>query len=1302
MPENSPKEPTNSNGIHLGDVGGNVNFSALGDIVGGNKITHFSTTIQISVEAVTQRPLNATSPYRGLERFEDRDKDIFFGRDQLIQSLLAQLGSSNVLLVLGASGSGKSSVVRAGLLPQLSQLFGVRFRYFTFVPDVNPFESLRGALLGAGFSQTQTRGLPDAGPATPARLIRTLRREGEQWLFFVDQFEEIFTVCDETARKTFVAALLAIAQDADSPAKLVLAMRADFLDRFSPFPEFAKSLEKDISLVTDMHDDELRQAVEQPAARHGVVFEQGLVEEIIKDVQGQAGSLPLLQYTLDLLWQEEARTNGLAGRHLKTRAYRELGGVRGALQKRANEIYATFGAGTDAKSASPRQEIVRQIFLRLVDLAGEGSNEAVWRPVRRRAPMAMFATAPEQEILRALINQKLLVSNRQGEDATVEVAHEAIFTSWERLRNWIEAGKQVIFAKNRLSDDAHRWHDRRQEGDAGADEELLAGSRLNQALDMHARSDFKTVIGGLGEIETQFLDASAALRDRRADEERARHQRELAQAQALAAEQKKRADDQAKAAVRQRRLTRVMIVLALISGVVAVLAFIAQKHATTANEDAREKLFQSLSERARAARYSGRVGQRFEALQALTEAEQIHSDEKLRDEATVAIALPDFRPDPRPGPKWHLDKDEVVDESYQFAAKADARGIITVRRIPDDGEVTRIESGREIIAEAGLLFSKDGRFLAHFASSKTDPTPKWTVWRWADQHSVRREPLEGGWGIAFSPDNHHVAIGQDKTVRRFRLDTGDEVNRWDARAGIHALAFLPDSRTLAVGYDNAPLTSIYDATNGNKQADLETNAGQFQVLAWHPDGIRLAIASSDPRIHIWNVNWNVDTGQKVTGQEVATLEGHVQNVTTLSFHPDGELLASTGWEGVCRVWNPSSGRQLMTSSRFSPLLFSKDGQWIGSKDGRLLETASLPEYRTIVSSRGAGQGEYYDGAMSPDGRLFAFGMKDGVRIWDPATWRELIFRPVGLTESVIFQRDGRELITCGEQGLLRWPINSSPDSPNEIHLGPPKAIAFPHAPFTPKRASLSQDGTTLAVVSEDLFGNNGGIFIVNLLNGAVTSPFLPHLNAGYVALSPDGKWVASSGWHSNLVCVWKAPITTSKGWTSEPQISVPEEQANVSFTPDSRRLIICRAPEFTFVEVGSRAPATRIPSESGNALRYIAFSPDGKLMALSLDPTIVQVRETASGKIIAKIEDPYGEWVTWFGFSADGTHLLTSSNYAKEIHDWDLRGIRVRLQFMGMDRDWIEFPRSTEPRPLPGNLIRKIEFISDEIPKGGQ
>ncbi len=529
-----PTEPPSSGGFQIGDVDGNLNVTVGRDWVGRDKIVNITktTTIQISVEAVTQKPLVTASPYRGLDRFEDRDKDLFFGRDQLIQSLLAQINGSNIILVLGASGSGKSSVVRAGVLPRLSGELGTKFRSFTVVPDVNPFESLRSALQGGGFSQAQTRELLDAQPDAPIRLMRGLQRERDQWLIFVDQFEEIFTVSDERLRTSFIFARVKIAQDSTGSIKLVLAMRADFFDRFGPFPQFAKLIEKNIAFVTDMQVDELRLAIEQPAAKHGVVFEQGLVEEIIKDVQGQAGSLPLLQYTLSLCWEEEERGNGLADRHLNTQTYRQLGGVRGALQKRADEIYASFGDGADPKGESTRQKVVRHIFLRVVDLAGQGADEGAWRPVRRRVPKAIFSSAQEQEILQALIDQKLLVSSggRQGAEATIEVAHEALFTSWERFKRWIAGGKQVIFARNRLADDARHWHSRGREDEAGAEEELLSGSRLGQALEMRARGDFDTFFGGLSETETQFLDASAALRERRRQEEQERQKRELTQA----------------------------------------------------------------------------------------------------------------------------------------------------------------------------------------------------------------------------------------------------------------------------------------------------------------------------------------------------------------------------------------------------------------------------------------------------------------------------------------------------------------------------------------------------------------------------------------------------------------------------------------------------------------------------------------------------------------------------------------------------------------------------------------------------
>ena len=192
-------------------------------------------------------------------------------------------------------------------------------------------------------------------------------------------------------------------------------MRADFFDRFGPFPEFAKLVEKNIAIVADMQVDELRLAIEQPAAQHGVMFEQGLVEEIIKDVQGQAGSLPLLQYTLDLLWRKEELDGGLPDRHLKAQAYRELGGVRGALQKRADEIYDSFGDEADAKSPSAKAGD------RSADFPPPGGHRRHWLQTKRYgAPSAGVSRRQtsrrqqEQEILQTLINQKLLCEQSRG------------------------------------------------------------------------------------------------------------------------------------------------------------------------------------------------------------------------------------------------------------------------------------------------------------------------------------------------------------------------------------------------------------------------------------------------------------------------------------------------------------------------------------------------------------------------------------------------------------------------------------------------------------------------------------------------------------------------------------------------------------------------------------------------------------------------------------------------------------------------------------------------------------------------
>ena len=317
----------------------------FGDITmrDGNVITISQTQyIQISIDKVKERKLNPVSPYVGLKRFELQNKDLFFGRHQLIVDLIEAIAESNFVLLLGASGSGKSSVVRAGLIPHLSESWGTDFCGFTLTPYKDPFESLYISLASGGrYTQAEAEIARKGEPNTFSQVIKSLKKPSSNWLFFIDQFEELFTLCqDHEKRDNFVQSIIEIANSPDSSVKIVLAMRADFLDRFSSdsYLDLGKIAQDNIQLIGSMRTDELRLAIEQPAAKHGVVFEEGLVEEIIKDVQGQAGSLPLLQYALDLLWQ----TDNIEDRILNTETYRTLGGVRGALEKHVNDLYVSL------------------------------------------------------------------------------------------------------------------------------------------------------------------------------------------------------------------------------------------------------------------------------------------------------------------------------------------------------------------------------------------------------------------------------------------------------------------------------------------------------------------------------------------------------------------------------------------------------------------------------------------------------------------------------------------------------------------------------------------------------------------------------------------------------------------------------------------------------------------------------------------------------------------------------------------------------------------------------------------------
>ncbi|MGI0485232.1 ATP-binding protein [Pantanalinema rosaneae CENA516] len=515
-------------------VSGNLTFAPVQI---GTKIE--TQIIQTISTEVTQRSLIKTSPYLGLKRFNFKDRDRFFGRDQLIARLFEAVNHSPLSLVLGASGSGKSSVVRAGLIPELKKSLDTQTFYdLIFTPNHDPFAALHRCLLNEekeyNFSRLDAEMALEGQEDTLPKIISTLKRQGERWLIFVDQFEELFTLCEDAdKRKNFISGLVQVAQSGDSSVKIVLAMRSDFLEQFSFYPNLgAIANQNNLHLVTEMYPDELRQAIEQPAARHGVVFEEGLIEQIIKEVEGQKGYLPLLQYTLNLLWESECQSlddHGLpniVGRTLTRKSYTALEGVRGALQKRVNEIYSQL--------KQEEQTTTKQIFLKLVNIVDTDSGS---KAVSRRAYRDEFFGESVEIILSRFIEEKLLVSSSENPNpdalrgshpnslkqaATVEIAHEILLSSWQGLKCWLEEEKEVIILKNWLSSETKRWQKIHSHNPSQAQDELLKGSRLEQIVEFRRRNAFKN-IGELSPEEEQFVEASVEWQ--RQQEQQKKHRR---------------------------------------------------------------------------------------------------------------------------------------------------------------------------------------------------------------------------------------------------------------------------------------------------------------------------------------------------------------------------------------------------------------------------------------------------------------------------------------------------------------------------------------------------------------------------------------------------------------------------------------------------------------------------------------------------------------------------------------------------------------------------------------------------------
>ena len=881
LPESNSSQQTHSGSGHnvgqdkndtsyFSEIGGD--FKGIQGDVSGGVINQYIITQKSGLEITSQRLITG-SPYLGLRKFEVDDKDKFFGRDRWIIELTNYLAKENVLLLLGASGSGKSSLIQAGLIPKLKDQWGSQFFNFTFVPDVDPFESFYGCLL-TKYKQSEAKLARTVKEDTLLQVVQALKNDA-QWLIFIDQFEEVFTRTPKTERDIFIKSLIKLIKNSDNSVKVIMTMRADFLDKLSPYPDLGKVHDSSSRMLTDMEDSDLRLAIAEPAARNGVIFEQGLIDTIIADFHQQAGSLPLLQYTLNLLWSKDDITD----RVLNTKAYQELGGVTGALQQQANKIYDQFD--------ETQRKFAEEIFLELIELVGKEA-------VSRRADKGIFERDETQkEVLYQLIDNRLLVSKGEEGKATVEVAHEELIRSWKVLQDLIREKEEIIVLRNRLYADAKSWQDAQK-----ANSELWSGSKLARIVEFKKEQALPNLDG----VAIAFIEASVAERDRQIKAKETRDKRDriiawgitagsvtalvISSGLGLMAWQKTQQVELNQA----ESLSRYSLSLfnehkELEAFLIAIKAgkILQNQHAT--NIEVVNTLQTLLIE--------GREYNRLEGHD-----KDVTSVSFSPDSKTLASASFD-----KTIKLWNVETGEeirtlkghnILVSSVSFSPDGEklvSGGGDSIIKLWDikTGEVIHTLKGHNDLVY-DVSFSPDGNTLA---SASFDETIK----LWNVKTGQVRLTLKGHHGfvssVSFRSDGKILASGSgDGTIKLWDVGIGKEIRTLNNNNGVDCVTFSPDGKILASG--SYKTVKLWNVETGKEISTLEGHDDDVRSVSFSPDGKILASAGKDKMIKLWNIE---------TRKLIQTIKEHDETVNSVNFSPDGKTLASGSVDKTIKFWN---------------------------------------------------------------------------------------------------------------------------------------------------------------------------------------------------------------------------------------------------------------------------------------------------------------------------------------------------------------------------------------------------------------
>jgi WD40 repeat protein/class 3 adenylate cyclase len=1145
------------------------------------------------------------NPYKGLRAFDEGDAEDFFGREDLVDELVGRVRATRFLAVVGPSGSGKSSVVRAGLIPALRRGAVDGSEDWSIVdmfPGAHPLEGLEAAMI---------RATPDPPPSLIEQLerderglhravLRLLPSDGSELVIVIDQFEEVFTLVeDEAVRNHFLGSLEAAATDPRSRLRIVITLRADFYDRPLLYRGFAELFKTRVEAVVPLSAEQLERAISGPAKRVDVSLEPGLVAAMLADVAEEPGALPLMEYALTELFDRRD------GRMLTLASYREIGGVSGALGRRADELYGDLN--DEAKEAA------RQLFLRLVAL-GEGSEDTRRRAARSEIASLDIDEKPMTTAIDAFGAARLLSFDRDAAtgEPTIELAHEALLTAWAGLHRWIDAAREDLRTERRLAAAAKDWIDADRDPSF-----LLAGSRLEQGEAWQAGSGIAAT-----PEEHAYIEASAEERERQGAEEaaRAEHERDLERRSV-------------------RRLRAVIVVLAVASLVAGALTVFATGERDRAESEERTAVARELAAASVANLDVDPERSVLLALEAIDTTRQVDGSvlpeaEEAMHRAVTASRIVLTAPDAGGELDWSPDG-TFVTEGPENSRMIEIRDAST-------GEIVRSWEGHDPDVN-DVRFSPDGSMLA---TAGDDGALR--IWNPASGEAISTVLGEGMvWGPSFDADGTLVAAAwpEEGTIRIVDPTTGAIVSTIPEPDFPFDTALSPDGAQVAVGMGSNPDGSVFDVATGSPVFDLTGHRYPINSVSWSPDGRWIATGANDSSVQVWEAQ---------SERLEAKLVGHTGIVTTVDWARDSRRLVTGGSDGTARVWeiDDAEGREVLTLSAQQTrsgtyAAFSPDGRrvltgdqaitaikiWDVTLDGDA-QVANLPTDELSP----------VDIAYLADGRIVAPSDQGAAKIWDlqegpiatigpgagsdRGVWRiesspnggriatVRVFSPIlsvwdAETQEIAFEVDLR-----GEISAIDW-------SPDGSYL-----VA---STFTERATVFDADGKQVAVLDED---------------GEILG----------VAFSADGRSIATAVTQpqnpaENRVVLWD--------WEAERVLGTiePVGATAVAFDPRGSELAVARSDGRVDIHSLPGLERSRSFEAHSGPVNEIVYGPDGARIATAGEDATVRLFDTATGRQQLVLRG-HTYLVTGIAFSPDGTNLASAApDGLVRVWELDLDGL---------------------------------------------